>query len=179
MRTVPVSAFSLSLLTLLVTLFPSPPKKRSEQDLQKWLADHHLAPKPKSSREELLEMVQTNWDAVNAQAYAAGHSAQKVFGNAQQNVVENWSDSQLRQFLLEKGIVKPASKREELVLLAHEYGAGAQHAFDSAVNSASNSLSAAWYATTDAPRLAYDYTSQRLDNARDYVFSSWCEFECS
>lgn len=120
-------------------------------------------------------MVKDNWDSVNERAYAAGQNAQKVFDNIQNNAVDNWTDSQLRAFLLEKGIVKPASKREELLLLAKEYGATAHGAFDDAVNTASETLSSAWYAATDAPKLAYDYTAVKVDNARDYVFSSWCQ----
>lgn len=148
---------------------------RSEKDLQNWLADHHLAPKPKSTREELLESVKSNWDIVNDRVYAAGHTAQKVFADSQQSTVDAWTDSQLRSFLLEKGIVKPASKREELLLLAREYGAGAHQLYDDAINTASQTLSSAWYAATDAPKVAYDYTVIKLDNAKDYVFSSWCK----
>lgn len=147
--------------------------------MQKWLADHHLAPKPKSTREELLDSVKSNWDTVNSRVYAAGSNTQKVFADSQQSTVDAWTDSQLRSFLLEKGIVKPASKREELLLLAREYGAGAQHMYDDAVATASQTLSSAWYAATDAPKVAYDYTAIKLDNAKDYIFSSWCWLHAS
>lgn len=161
-----------------------------DADLRAWLEDHGLKPKPKSTREELLASVQANWDSARSYVAQQTQGAQKTFNTGNKgvsdSVVDSWTDSQLRAFLLEKGVVSPSSKREELTVLAKQYyndagnvasqaSASASSAYGSATQVASESLSSAWYAATDAPAQAYDYTAGKLNEASDYVYSTWTD----
>jgi hypothetical protein len=158
----------------------------STDDLTHWLEDHHLKAKPKSTREELVDQVKSNWDS--ARTYG-NHQAQQVFQGSQRSpLVSSWTDSELRKFLLEHGVISPASKREELELQAKEFlssassaGAAATSnvasAASSVVSQASDTISSAWYAATDAARLPYDYTSAKLEDAKDYIYSTWSDNE--
>lgn len=115
---------------------------------------------------------------------AADDSVQHHFAAQKDNLLSSWTDSELRRFLLSKGVVSPHSKREELVLLAEQYGADSKDGFadathsvasaashaSSAVSSAasaaassvSDNAQAAYYAATNAPSLAYDTAAEKL-----------------
>lgn len=115
---------------------------------------------------------------------SSGHkarSAQQVLQSAQEAAWSTRSDSQLRKFLLDKGIISPSSTREELIVLARQYGASAEQGIQSgfasvsdaaqsgaasvnqAGRTAASSLSSAYYSATDLPKLAYDHAASAID----------------
>lgn len=60
--------------------------------------DHGLKPKPKSTREELLDQVQANWESARTYVADAGRAAQTPFANAANAVSDTWTESQLREY---------------------------------------------------------------------------------
>jgi hypothetical protein len=148
-----------------------------------------LKPKPKSTRDQLLADVQANWDSARTYVAKQTGAAQKTFGTNKgvaDSVVDSWTDSQLRAYLLEQGVISPSSKREELVVLAKQRYNDAGNiasqasksvtsAYSAATHAASETISSAWYAATDAPVQAYDYTAAKLNDASDYVYSTWTD----
>lgn len=44
--------------------------------------------------------------------------AQTVFGNVKDSAFDTWSESQLRQFLLDQGVIEPKGTKEQLVQMA-------------------------------------------------------------
>lgn len=111
---------------------------------------------------------------------AADDSVQAHFSAAENQALDSWTDSELRKYLLTKGIVSPHSKHEELVLLAEKHGArahGAAYAVSKSVSSAAaaatdvvkdagnamaHNAHAAYYSTINAPSLAYDTAAEAL-----------------
>jgi hypothetical protein len=96
--------------------------------------------------------------------------------------VDAWTDSELREFLLKNGIVAPSSKAEELRILAKQqlektpgFASQASASASSLGAQATAALGEAYYASADAPRLAYDYLSNAFDETKDYVYSSWSD----
>ena len=61
-----------------------------------------LAPKTKSTREELLESVQSNWDSARSYVGSAADRAQQAFNSNTQRsaIVDTWTDSELRAFVV-------------------------------------------------------------------------------
>jgi len=104
-------------------------------------------------------------------------AAQKYFQGVKESTFDTWSESRLREFLLEQGIVAPSGPRESLVLTAK----GQYRAYTDAASSLSTSLasratncyvqvsksasSIIAQATTEAARQA--------DAGKDYVYSTW------
>ena len=111
---------------------------------------------------------------------ASDDSVQAHFTAAENQALESWTDSELRKFLLTKGIISPHSKHEELVVLAEKHGArahGAAYAASKSVSSAAaaatdvvknagnavaDNAHAAYYSTVNAPSLAYDTAAEKL-----------------
>jgi hypothetical protein len=147
-----------------------------QSDLKKYLQDHHVPNPGNLNVDQLRELAKRHYDDQT-------RSAQKVLENAQTQAYAGWSDSQLRQYLLDHGVISPSSRREELVQLAREYGLEASHAVSDSFaratqavgNAAQTVEDAAYYAVVTAPHQAYDYVAGSLDNARDYVYSSWTD----
>lgn len=130
--------------------------------MKRYLQDHKVPNPENLNLDQTRELVKRHYD----QAAAGG---QYVFDSA----ASQWSDSDLRQFLLEKGVISPSSKREELLLLAREYGleasksvtsawAASTNAAEKVGDSIADNASAAYYAVTDAPGQAYDYVADSL-----------------
>ena len=64
----------------------------TDNDLTSWLQEHGLAPKPKSTREELLSSVKSNWDSARSYINTGNNKAQKVFQSSQRSpLVDSWS----------------------------------------------------------------------------------------
>jgi hypothetical protein len=63
-----------------------------------WLSSDEPEPKPWTS--EQLE------------------KAQNVFSNVKDSAFDTWSESQLRQFLLDQGVIEPKGTKEQLVQMA-------------------------------------------------------------
>ncbi|KAJ3726770.1 hypothetical protein C8R42DRAFT_573822 [Lentinula raphanica] len=120
------------------------------------------------------------------------------FGNTMATVRDStfdaWDESRLREWLLEQGVVAPKGPREEIVLVAKRryrdwqdakarFDASATRAGNSASSAASSVLSRATssVATTAssvasfAAQATADLPQHPLDDAKDYVWSTWDE----
>lgn len=172
-----------------------------QSDVKRYLQDHHVPNPGNLNTDQLRELAKRHWDETAVKADAAHgqvkRGAQVVFDNAQQTAYDAYSDSQLRKFLLDKGIISPASKREELIVLARQHGLEASRSADSAwaratdtagdaaqavadaagdaAHAVGDNVSAGYYAALNAPVQAYDYVAGVLDDSRDYVYSSWSD----
>lgn len=79
-------------------------------------------------------------------------------------IVDSWTDSELREFLLKNNIISPSSKTEELRLLAVKKLDDLAHVAASVKDTTvDNVVDAAHYAVHDAPRIAYDFASAALE----------------
>jgi hypothetical protein len=87
-------------------------------------------------------------------------------------VIDGWKETQLRQYLLENGIISPASTQEQLVLMAKNKASQLSSAVRKPTPAASHVSTAANSAASYASGVA-SYMARRLDDAQDYVFSSW------
>jgi hypothetical protein len=70
--------------------------------------------------EDLLRVVQDNFDAVakkGARAVGAGQAYYEAYSD---KAVDGWTESQLREFLLEQGVVSPKGTVEELRIAAKQ-----------------------------------------------------------
>lgn len=101
------------------------------------------------------------------------NKAQKSFQNVKDSTFDTWSDSRLREFLLEQGVVEPSGPRESLVLAAK----GQYKAYTNAASSFASQATAMYdSATNSAESLAAQATAEVLrkaDESRDYVWSTW------
>jgi len=162
----------------------------NQSSLKRYLQDHHVPNPGNLNTDQLRELAKRHWDETAIKADAAHgqvkRGAQVVFDNAQASAYDTFSDSQLRKFLLDKGIISPSSKREELVVLARQNGLEASRTAESAwarttdaatdaAHAVTDNASAAYYAAVGAPAQAYDYAAGLLDDARDYAYSSWTD----
>ncbi|KAK0200877.1 hypothetical protein DFS33DRAFT_1084921 [Desarmillaria ectypa] len=156
----------------------------SSEDLQKWLNDHHIsAPSIDTySRNDLLELVKTNWNGAAAWSYDQYVSAQKSFSSLRDSAFDTWDESRLREFLLEQGIVAPKGQKEELVLLAKNRYKSYTDAASSFASQASATASSAVYgnaqhqATQSVSSIVTQATSgvlRAMDDSKDYVYSTW------
>ncbi|KAG7447373.1 uncharacterized protein BT62DRAFT_931208 [Guyanagaster necrorhizus] len=152
----------------------------SNEDLQKWLNDHHIGT-PCPSRNDLLELVKSNWDSAAAWSYDQYISAQKSFSSLRDLAFDTWDESRLREFLLEQGIVAPKGHKEELVLLVKNRYKSYTDAASSFASQASATASSAVYdaryqATQSLSRIVAQATSdvlRAMDDSKDYVYSTW------
>ncbi|TFK24859.1 hypothetical protein FA15DRAFT_640498 [Coprinopsis marcescibilis] len=144
----------------------------SASQLRDWL-DIHSIPAPSTAKTEhdLRDLVEENWNTVSTWTYDQYASAQKAFTDLRDTSFDKWDESQLRQFLLEQGVVAPKGPKEKLVLMAKErYRAytNAANQFGAKTEQVSQSLaSAAAQATNNVARV--------FDETKDYVYSTWDE----
>ncbi|GAA6042300.1 hypothetical protein NBRC10512_002587, partial [Rhodotorula toruloides] len=162
---------------------PPPYADWGQSDLKRYLQDHHIPNPGNLNTEQLRELAARHYDQ---QASNVKRGAQHVLQDARDGAYDTWSDSQLRQFLLDKGVISPSFKREELVQLAREYGLEASKTAESAwarttdaaadaAHAVAENTSAAFYAVVDGPAQAYDYVAGKLEDTRDYVYSTWTD----
>ena len=149
-------------------------------DLRGFLADHGIVEPHEPTKATLLDTVRSNWDRVRN--YATDLPQAIVDETADTFDYSSSSDSQLRAYLLGKGIISPASSREQLLLqvqqMKNRYATGVLgHNFAEATDSVSSGVSrvssavvaipsvvgeaatASFYSAVEAPALAYDYVS--------------------
>lgn len=160
----------------------------SDSDLRSWLKQHGILAAPKSTRSELLEYAQEV-------VYAARDNVQGAFESASESAIESWNDSQLREFLLQHGIVAPHSGREQLLVLAQRKQREIQTAAAKMYEEASKSISSAYGDATvlasdayvTASRSAHSKAAEAVKNGRksvarledsmsdasDFVYSTW------
>ncbi|KAK0216105.1 hypothetical protein IW262DRAFT_197006 [Armillaria fumosa] len=165
---------------------PDTPKytEWSNEELQKWLKDHHISTPSLDtySRNDLLELVKSNWNGAAAWSYDQYVSAQKSFSSLRDSAFDTWDESRLREFLLEQGIVAPKGHREELVLLAKNRYKSYTDAASSFASQASATASTAVYgnAQHQATQSVSSFVAQAtesvlraMDDSKDYVYSTW------
>ena len=146
-----------------------------EPDLRGFLEDHGIVEPHEPTRATLLDTVRTNWDRVRNYATETVDKTAHVFDHSSS------SDSQLRAYLLEEGIISPASSREELLLqiqqmkntyatggIGHNYEATdsvssgvsrVASAVSSIPSAVGEAATASFYSVVEAPTLAYDYVT--------------------
>jgi hypothetical protein len=156
----------------------------SHAQLKQWLADHHISIPSTPSSSQLQHLVKSNWESVSAtgSAWSQGkyNKAQKSFQGLKESTFDSWDESRLREFLLEQGVVAPNGPRERLVLLAKQkyrgYNAAAaslsSEAYKTAGDFASSASSVASSATAAVVQATHDVT-RKLDDTKDYVYSTW------
>jgi hypothetical protein len=165
----------------------------SASQLKAWLEAHHI-PVPTSaahSQQDLRALVAESWDTASAWTYDQYAAAQQAFTNIKGDVFDTWDESQLRQFLLKQGIVAPKGSKEYLVLLAKAKYNSYRNVASSFASQASATASTMMYGDTSyetsksASSLVASATSavaqatkdafRALDDAKDYVYSTWSD----
>ncbi|KAK4048403.1 hypothetical protein OIV83_004749 [Microbotryomycetes sp. JL201] len=180
MKTVQWSALLLTSSILLAQAYQQQPPAYADwgqSDLKRWLQDHHVPAPHHLNEEQLRDLVKTHYKA-------ADDSVQHHFGNAANSALSGWSESELRKFLLDKGIISPHSTRDELESLARQHGAqakahasgasasvssaasvvssGVSSAASAAATAVQDNANSAYYAAINAPSLAYDTAAEAL-----------------
>jgi len=176
--------------------------------------DHGIVPKPKSTREELVDQVNSAWGTANSYLGTGSNQAQKAFNQASKDasttykyyadkfnragsqvqnaanahsgkgrfppskaIVDSWTESELREFLLKNNIISPSSKTEELRILATKKLDDLAHLTASTKDKVvEDVVDAAHYAVYDAPKIAYDYVHQALDGEQSFSLSPFLLF---
>ena len=156
----------------------------SPAQLRAWLEAHHV-PVPSStalSQSDLQALVADNWDRASKWTYDQYESAQQVFSDVRDDLFDKWDESQLRQFLLQQGVVAPKGPKEHLALLAKARYQSYKNAASSLASQASATASmvsesaSSWAsAASTAVTQATKDTFRPLDDAKDYVYSSWSD----
>jgi hypothetical protein len=166
-------------------------KSWNANELKAWLQVHNVPLSDYVSEAELRKAVEDNWKTASAWTYDQYHLAQKSFADLRDTVFDSWDESKLRQFLLEQGIVAPQGPREYLVVLAKQKYKAYTSAATSFSSMASSSASSAVYGSkesqasksveslasraTDAVAQATKEVTDKLDETKDYVYSTWDE----
>ncbi|CCA76061.1 hypothetical protein PIIN_10061 [Serendipita indica DSM 11827] len=117
--------------------------------------------------------------------------AQKAYASVHDSAMQSWTDSQLRQFLMDQGVIEPKGTKEQLLQMARSH----RKSFSSALSSASASASTAVYGdsyyqatqsassiASQASRTASSYITSAteavmdaMDDTKDYVYSTWSD----
>jgi hypothetical protein len=99
--------------------------------------------------------------------------------------MEAWDESQLREYLMEQGVVSPHSTREQLLVLARQKASAASTAiYGHPTDQAASSISSAYYDASATVSSGYSAIStqaayasakaaKNLDVTKDYVYSTW------
>jgi len=156
---------------------PLPYTTWSSTDLANWLHDHNLPVPTSEPRSKLQELVEQNWNSVSSWSYEQYLQAQKSFENLRDSSFDSWDESQLREFLLQHGVVEPKGSKEKLMLLAKQKNAE----YRDAARAYSDRASSVVYdePTRVASRLADILTQATADAARrfqeseEYLYTTW------
>ncbi|KAK4704007.1 hypothetical protein P7C70_g2212, partial [Phenoliferia sp. Uapishka_3] len=147
-----------------------------DSDLREWLADHNIVTPKTSTHDELLSSVRDNWNTARSYVPSA-NGAQSHFEAAKDSAWDAWTESSLREFLLEKGIISPASHREELIHLAKKHGASASRnaegAWAGATDSVSSGISQASKSATSVASVASSAAGSAASQASETLSSAW------
>ncbi|KAI4767206.1 hypothetical protein E4T45_14392, partial [Aureobasidium sp. EXF-8846] len=100
----------------------------ADSDLKAWLDERGVPVPQPSTRDKMIAALRRNSRTASNQASKAAASASASAAGAQQSLSEqllnSWSDSQLKQFFDKNGIKVPqGSKRNELIALARKHSA--------------------------------------------------------
>ena len=99
--------------------------------LRTWLRGRGIEPPTGFTQKELQALVKLNWNTVQTWTQEQYDRVQHALGSIRDDVFDTWEESQLRDFLLEQGVVAPSGPREKLVLAAKQH----YQAFTSAASS--------------------------------------------
>ncbi|KAK5107809.1 hypothetical protein LTR62_000677 [Meristemomyces frigidus] len=118
----------------------------SDSDLKQWLDERGVPVPQPSSRDKLIASLRRNAKAASDQAKGSASTMSASASSAQQSLsdqlIDAWSDSQLKEFFDKHGIKVPqGSKRNEMVALARKNYAS--FSGDNVVSSASSYMGAA------------------------------------
>jgi len=158
----------------------------SDSDLKAWLDERGVpAPQP-GNRDKLIASIRRNSYVASAQANEKYNTAAKSAKSAQESLsnqlLESWSDSQIKEWLDKNGIPVPqGSKRNELAALARKHSArltganasgSAASAYGAATSSAGNFYAQATGGAYDQLRYYYDYALNQFGFASAEAKSS-------
>lgn len=128
----------------------------SDSDLKAWLDERGVPVPQPGNRDKLIASIRRNSHSASENAAAAYSSASASASGAQQSLsdqlLDSWSDSQIKEWADKNGIKVPqGSKRNELIALARKhsaqlsggYGSSASSAFGAATTSAGNTFAQA------------------------------------
>jgi hypothetical protein len=169
---------ALSSLTVQASWFGSDSQEYTSWDskqLRKWLSDNNIKVPKSSSQDELQALVKANWHSTQSWTQDQYNSAQKSFQGIKDSTFDAWDESRLREWLLEQGIVNPSGPREKLLLLAKQQYRGYTNAASSYGSSATDIIYDTTNSATSLLNVATDEVGRKLDDSRDYVYSTWDE----
>lgn len=116
--------------------------------------------------------MQENWNSATSYLGSKAGQAQNAFQGQRSGLVDSWTDSELRSYLLEQGIISPSSKREELLVLAKQKYGTASNSASSAAGRASNSASSAASRASNTASSAAGRASKSASSAAGRAGSS-------
>ncbi|KAK4619440.1 Stress response protein ish1 [Fulvia fulva] len=137
----------------------------SDSDLKAWLDERGVPVPQPSTRDKLIASLRRNSKIASDRAKEQYASAAKSAESAQQSLsdqlLESWSDSEIKAWCDKYGIPVPqGSKRNELIALARKHSQQAIHG--NTASSASKSAASAYGAATSS---AGNYYAQATDDA--------------
>ncbi|KEQ67060.1 uncharacterized protein M437DRAFT_36590 [Aureobasidium melanogenum CBS 110374] len=140
----------------------------ADSDLKSWLDERGIPVPQPSSRDKMIAALRRNARTAANQASKAAASASASAAGAQQSLSEqllnSWSDSQLKQWFDKNGIKVPqGSKRNELIALARKH---------SAKLSGDNSASSLSGAAAQSAHSATNAAGSQFASATDTVYGS-------
>jgi hypothetical protein len=94
------------------------PSTWSVEQAKAWLSEHkiHVPTGPN----DILNAVRDNFDTVARKGARAAGAAQAYYETYSDKAVDGWTESQLREYLLEQGVVSPKGTVEELRIAAKQ-----------------------------------------------------------
>lgn len=145
------------------------------KQLKKWLNDNDIQVPKSYSQDELQALVKENWHSSQSWTQDQYNNAQKSFQDIKDSTFDSWDESRIREWLLEQGVVAPSGHREKLVLLAKQQYKGYTNAASSLTSSASSVIYDTSSSASSLVAVATDEVGRKLDDSRDYVYSTWDE----
>ncbi|CZS90716.1 hypothetical protein WAI453_004001 [Rhynchosporium graminicola] len=161
----------------------------SESDLKEWLDVHGIpAPQP-TTRDKLIASVRRNARVASLKAADLSASASKSAAAASQTLsdqlLDSWSDSQIKEWADKNGIKVPqGSRRNELLAIARKHraqltGDNVANSAKSAASRASDSGASAYGAATSAAGNQYakatDDAALKADDLFNKASATWSE----
>ncbi|TKA81394.1 hypothetical protein B0A55_02067 [Friedmanniomyces simplex] len=148
----------------------------SDSDLKEWLDERGVPVPQPSSRDKLIATIRRNSKTASDYASSQASSMSKSASGAQQSLsdqlLDSWSDTQLKEFLDKNSINVPqGSKRNELVALARKnyaklsgdnVASSASGYFGAATSSAGNTFNQATDDAYGSFRHYYDYFANQI-----------------
>lgn len=100
--------------------FPADPSTWSLADAKKWLQAHSIDLPAGATQQQALKLVQDNLDAVAKRGARGAGAAQAYYEAITEKTIDAWTESQLREYLLEHGIISPSGTLEEMRIAAKQ-----------------------------------------------------------